>query len=309
MPDVVQTQQDGAEHLPRNEQVPQIGPTEPSAACLAVASRLKHRLVFSKSGITDLKAALGCKNASTSAVSARQDAVEHVHAGSNSSHKISLVPHAHEVSRPIDWQHGGRHPDRLVERLSGLAHRHAADRVSGQIEGRHLLGRAAAKTFIGTTLHDAEQGLLVRASVRCHASLQPAGRAVDGLDKPLVVIVTDLLIVRRCQFRPLLADTSGRIDRWRAVIECHDDVSPEIVLDLHGPLGREFDLRAIDNRLENNAVIAEQRGVGQRPGLKAARIGEDRAVPLHEGVDTTERGDEFIAGTEHQMPRIVENDL
>jgi hypothetical protein len=49
-------------------------------------------------------------------------------------------------------------------------------------------------------------------------------------------------------------------------------------------LGRQFVARPVEMRLEHHAVLAHLAQLGQRHDLEAARVGEDRAVPVDEPV-------------------------
>ena len=61
-----------------------------------------------------------------------------------------------------------------------LAHGHAADGVAGQFNVGDPLGRPRARVEIRSALHDAEERLLRRASVRRLAPFKPAHRALVG---------------------------------------------------------------------------------------------------------------------------------
>ena len=48
---------------------------------------------------------------------------------------------------------------------------------------------------------------------------------------------------------------------------------------------------------------------GQREDLEAAAVGQDRAVPAHEGVQPAELADERFAGAQRQVIGVREHDL
>ena len=74
----------------------------------------------------------------------------------------------------------------------------------------------------------------------------------------------------------------GRVRR--ALVELHDDVGTEVLLDAHVVLGSPAVPRAVDDAAERHAVVVEFERVCEREDLEAAGVGEDRAVPVHERV-------------------------
>ena len=68
-------------------------------------------------------------------------------------------------------------------------------------------------------------------------------------------------------------------------------------------------LRAILGRAEGDAVIVELAQLLQRHHLEAARIGQDRARPVHEFVQAAQRRHALGTRTQHEMEGIAEHDL
>jgi hypothetical protein len=62
-------------------------------------------------------------------------------------------------------------------------------------------------------------------------------------------------------------------------------------------------------RAEGDALLGNFAQLGQRHHLKAAAIGEDRAVPLHEFVQTAQRGNPLGGGAQHQVIGIAQHNL
>ena len=91
-----------------------------------------------------------------------------------------------------------------------------------------------------------------------------------------------------------------------AFVEGHDDVGAEVLLNGNGLLGREAMRRAVDVTLERHAVIVDLAGLCQREDLKAARVGEHGAVPLHERMQAAHIAHEFVAGTQVEMIGIAQ---
>ena len=67
--------------------------------------------------------------------------------------------------------------------------------------------------------------------------------------------------------------------------------------------------RAIEVRFEGRALLAQLAQVSQAEDLEAAAIGQDRPVPVHEGVQPAELLDQFRAGPQQQVIGIAEDDL
>ena len=60
---------------------------------------------------------------------------------------------------------------------------------------------------------------------------------------------------------------------------------------------------------EAHAVIGQLDGIAVGKHLEAARIGQDRPVPVHEGVQAAELIDQVLAGTHGQVVGVGEHDL
>ena len=162
-------------------------------------------------------------------------------------------------------QHG---PGQLLR----LAHGQAADAVARKVHGAQRPGALPAQVGVDAALHDAEEGL-IGARVGGLAALGPAVGALHG--RPGVGLV-------------------GL--RWRALVEGHDDVGTQLLLDLDGSLRREAVERAVDVRLEDRALLVQATQVPQAKDLEAAAVGEDRVRPAHEAVQPAQRGDDIGRG-------------
>jgi hypothetical protein len=111
------------------------------------------------------------------------------------------------------------------------------------------------------------------------------------------------------QSHRLLELAAGRVG-GRADVEAHRDVGAELGLRAGGQLRCQARRVAVVDRAEGDAVVvqAEDR-VAEREDLEAAGVGQDRAVPAHEGVQPAELGDRLRAGTEVQVVGVAEQDL
>ena len=91
--------------------------------------------------------------------------------------------------------------------------------------------------------------------------------------------------------------TGARRVAGRAHVELHLDVGAEQPLHADGVLRRQRVLRAVEVRLEREALLgagderAHSGGGRERERLEAARVGEHRVRPAREGVEASERGD------------------
>ena len=80
-------------------------------------------------------------------------------------------------------------------------------------------------------------------------------------------------------------------------------------LHVHGILGRQVHLVAIDGRTEAHALFRDLAQLGQAEHLEATRVGEDGALPVHEPVQSAMRADHFRARAQHQVEGVAEDDL
>ena len=95
----------------------------------------------------------------------------------------------------------------------------------------------------------------------------------------------------------------------RAFVERHGDVGVQELLDLDRALRRQPMLRAVDRRAEGDAVGVELAQFLERHHLEAARIGQDRARPVHELVQPAQRRHALGARPQHQVEGVAEHDL
>ena len=101
----------------------------------------------------------------------------------------------------------------------------------------------------------------------------------------------------------------GKVLACIATIEGHADVAAEQMLNFDGALGRQLIGRAIEMRLERDAVFGQLAQFGQRHHLKPAGIGEDRAVPVHEAVQATQPRDALRRWAQHQVIGITQDNI
>src|SRR5712691_6298259 len=81
---------------------------------------------------------------------------------------------------------------------------------------------------------------------------------------------------------------SVRSGGWDALVESHHDVTADHLLHRDAGFRREEVRFSIHITLKTGAVFVHFSGVRQRKYLKAAGVGQHRAIPVHETVDAAE---------------------
>ena len=99
----------------------------------------------------------------------------------------------------------------------------------------------------------------------------------------------------------------GRVADW--LVEGHDDVRADGVLNLNGGFGGEEVLRSVYVRAEGDAVVSDLEEGGEAEDLIAAAVGEGGAGPAHEGGEAAGLFDELEAGAEVEVIGIGQDDL
>ena len=108
----------------------------------------------------------------------------------------------------------------------------------------------------------------------------------------------------------MLASASrARRRERRALVEGHHDVGAEQPLDLHAALGAQVMERAVDVAAEGDPLLGELPELGQAHHLEAARIGQDRPLPVHEAVQPAEPRHPLGPRPQHQMIGVAEQDV
>ena len=97
--------------------------------------------------------------------------------------------------------------------------------------------------------------------------------------------------------------------RGRTLVERHDDVRPQGLLDLHRALGGEEPAAPVEVRLEARALLGDLSVLGEAVDLESAGVREQRPVPGHEPVQPSERANELLPRAEHQVVGVREDDL
>ena len=94
------------------------------------------------------------------------------------------------------------------------------------------------------------------------------------------------------------------IERLGALVQAHDDIGAQRLLAGDGALRGEAMHAAVDVRAEGHAVRVELAHQRQAEDLEAARIGEHRAGPAHEGVHAAEIAHQVGAGPQIEVKGV-----
>src|SRR5262245_17746913 len=284
---VVQGQEPVREQLAGHEQVTQVRARE-TAAGVAVAVRVERRLVAKIARLLERDGAVGREGLTVAGVARRQHAVEHVHATRDRPHEILGLADAHQIARLAPGQKARHQLGQVVHRRLRLADGHAADRVAVEAELDRGRRRPPPKIRLRPALHDAEHRLASESRRRMRR-FRPRRPAQGQLERALGV----------------------RVRGWigEAFVERMDDVGAERLLDLDRGLRREEVSRAVDGRAELDARVGDLPELGEAPDLKAPGVGQDRAVPAHEAVQSAELAHDVVPRPEEQVIGVGEDDL
>jgi hypothetical protein len=238
-----------------------------------------------KARVLHVERALGREQRPAPAVARTDHAVEHVDAARDAVAQILRLADAHEVAWLLLRQQRVRVLDGAQHRIPVLADAQSAQRVPGKVERQHRLGTAVALLEVGTALHDAEEKLVV-ARVGFLRAARPVDGAVDGGG--------DLLRGRR---------------QPHALVERHDDVGAEVVLDADRVLGPQEVVDPVDRAAEADPVVGHLDQIGEREDLEAAGIGQPGLVPRREAVEAAEVADDLVTRPKEQVVGVGEDDL
>ncbi len=131
-------------------------------------------------GVADADGALGRECISISAISGGHNAIEHIDPLADGGDDVTREADAHEVTRFIGRKDGRCVSQHLFHGFEPLADGEAADGVAEEIHVDQLGSAIFAQGLIRAALDDAEEGLIVWASVGLEALVGPPQGAVDG---------------------------------------------------------------------------------------------------------------------------------
>jgi len=189
---------------------------------------------------------------------------------------------SHQVARGIRREERRRQFGEILPLVLRFADGKTPDRKSIERHRGQRFRAFSAKVSEAGALDDAEEGLRGVPS-RIEAALRPAMGEFH---------------------RPARGSFVG--NRRNALIEHHHDVAADRALDANAFLRGEQMHFPVDVTLEPCPFLRDRPRVRERENLKAAGIGEDGAIPVHEGMDAAHSGEDFRSRAEHEVIRIRE---
>ena len=253
------------------EQMRQIGPREPGAE-EARAVVLDRRWIIEEASVADVQPTARDPQLAVPRDPRREHAVEQVDAAVDRLEEVRRRAEPHQVSRPwVVGQERDRDVERRVALRRGLIAGQSADADAIERQRGDEARRCLAQRRVQPALDDAEQRL-VRPTVGGERALRPAMRS-----------------------RRRLGDDRARRARIDRLIEGDRDVRSERLLHGDRMLRRESVDGPVDVRPEGHAVLVDHAQIAERDDLEAARVREDRAVPVHEAMEPAEALDALVA--------------
>ena len=248
MPEVVLADQILAQPLPSGEKMPQIASAVASTAGRAGTCLVDGSMIVGKSRVLKFYWPRTGEGITLAPVASWKNAVEHVDSGSDRPDDVTLVAHSHEIPRPVPGEQLCREGDRLVNLFGGLSDCNTSDGVSRKIVGTHLIDTSPPESFVGSALDDPEERLIGTSLMCLDTTIKPPSRSIVGL-------LESFEIGDPLESHLLLGVDAILLSRGRAVIECHDDVSADLILDLYRSLRGQFDPGPVDEAPEGDAVF------------------------------------------------------
>ena len=171
-----------------------------------------------------------------------------------------------------------------------FAHADPADRVAVPAHFDQGPCGLFPQVGIGRALHNAEKE---RALPRVIASGPP-------IDRTLLPAQREVEAPRRLLMRARMR---------RALVESHDDIRTERVLDFHRGLGADETRTAIEMVLEMGPLLRDTAQLRQGKNLETTAVGQNRTIPAHELVQAADLADDVEPRTHEKMVGIAEDDL
>lgn len=244
--------------------------------------------------IFDVEGAVPGEELGVAGVPGGHDTVEEIHAPGHALDDVGGRSDTHEIPGLVRRHIGLHSLDDIVHGLGGLPHRQAADGVAVTVQLGDLLHVPDPQIGIGAALIDAEEHLM---------GVHRVGQGVE----PVVLSLAPLQPAEGTLTRGLYILIGGRV--FDALIKGHGDVRAQIGLNTHGLLRTHEDTPAIDVGGKGNALFRDLPQPGEGKDLKAAGVGEDRAVPVHEFVKSSQLPHHIVSGTQVEVVGVGELDL
>ncbi len=280
--DIVDGNERGPQHLAGADEVAQVG-ARIEAAGIAGAGFINRARIAGILSVHQVHAPAEGLGGAVARQAGGQHAIEHIHSTADALDEIVGGADPHQVAGFVFRKRGSHHFNRSEHFIFRLADRKPTNGVPRKTECTDISSGLLAQVFEDTTLDDAKERL-IRAGFGCQAALRPVMGAQHGL---LVVCII------------------GGVGTF---IESHDDIGIQIFLDGNGLLRGEPVQGAIDMAFKCDTILINAAQPTQRKDLKAARIGENGAIPMHELMQATQFVDEVITGAQIQMIGVGKDD-
>src|SRR2546423_10109961 len=284
-----------------------------SAADRARASVVEGPGVGRPARVLDVQLSARGERLPVATVARRHHAVEHVNAARDALYQVFRRADAHQVARRVR-RHLWRDPfDHLVHHFLLFAHAQSPDGVAVEAYFDRSRKALAPQVKVRRALHDAEDGLTTAQGFNCRRAFRPA-RVRAFCTARVRAFALQLVEARARATRPArgqLHRGARRVVRGlagRALVERHHDVGAERGLHLHRDFGREETETTINVRAELDALLRDASQVAQTKNLKAAGVGQYRATPADEFVQTAARAYHFRAGAQPEVVGVSEYD-
>src|SRR2546423_1708716 len=292
-----------------------------SAADRARASVVEGPGVGRPARVLDVQLSARGERLTVATVARRHHAVEHVNAARDALYQVFRRTDAHQVARRCR-RHLWRDPlDHLVHHFLLFADAQSPDGVAVEADFDRSRKALAPQVKVRRALHDAEDRLTTVQAVAAHPRLIVVAVRVRRPARVRVFYITcvrafalQLVEARARATRPArgqLHRGARRVVRGlagRALVERHHDVGAERGLHLHRDFGREEAETTVNVRAKLDALFRDASQVAQTKNLKAAGVGQYRATPADEFVQTAARAYHFHAGAQPEVVRVAEYD-
>ena len=263
-----------------------------AAARCASAGGIERTGVVLVLGVADLDVAVTGKEPTVAGITRGHHAVKHVDAARNAFNQILGRSHPHQITRLVfghlvhDSIHDGKH---LFFRFTN---RQATQGVTVETDFLQARKRLFAQFREHAALNDAEKRVGIFEAIEfLTAAPGPTKRQTHRIGRFLFG-------------RGTIADHVRR-----AFVKLHHDVGIQNLLNLHRDFRRQKELVAIDGRSKAHAFLRNLAQLTKAKHLETARVGQNRAIPVHEAMQPTVRGNDIKPRAKPKMKRIAEDDL
>ena len=194
---------------------------------------------------------------------------------------------AHQVARPVRRQLAGAIVEHPEHRRLPLADREPADGVAVEADLLQRRRPLLAQLARDAALHDAEERMPRPVAERRPASAAPSASKAAWTPPPPPRSPAAPGTRRR---HITMSEPSSR---WISMLRSGDEM-------VHRP---------VDVAAEGHPLLGELAEVGQAHHLEAARVGQDRPLPVHQAVQPPEPRHPLGPGPQHQVIGIAEQDV